>query len=278
MKTAFTTLGCPEWSWEKIMDEAARLGYDGIEIRGLQGEMFVPRMAPFLESSRMQTMAELEARGLRICCFDTSCVFHDPAKYEAAVEEGKATIDLARQMGVPYVRVFGDAIPDRSRQAETIAQVARGLQTLCRHAEGKQVAVLLETHGDFAASEDILAVASLVEHECFGVLWDINNPYKYGQGESIGDTYNALSGLIRHTHFKDTLGSGKDERIKLAGEGDVPMLECLALLHGSGYDGWISFEWEKKWHPSIEEPEVALPQFIDYIKRGDPDGNDLPRV
>ena len=35
----------------------------------------------------------------------------------------------------------------------------------------------------------------------------------------------------------------------------------LALLHRSGYDGFVSFEWEKRWHPSIEEPELALPHF-----------------
>jgi hypothetical protein len=32
----------------------------------------------------------------------------------------------------------------------------------------------------------------------------------------------------------------------------------------------LSLEWEKKWHPEIEEPEVALPQYVmvmrDYIK------------
>jgi len=33
----------------------------------------------------------------------------------------------------------------------------------------------------------------------------------------------------------------------------------LDVLRRGGYDGWLVAEWEKRWHPEIEEPEVALP-------------------
>jgi len=33
------------------------------------------------------------------------------------------------------------------------------------------------------------------------------------------------------------------------------------------YDGFVSFEWEKYWHPEIEAPGVALPDFIDAIRK-----------
>ena len=32
------------------------------------------------------------------------------------------------------------------------------------------------------------------------------------------------------------------------------------------YEGYVSFEWEKYWHPEIEEPEVALPDFVEAMK------------
>jgi hypothetical protein len=28
-----------------------------------------------------------------------------------------------------------------------------------------------------------------------------------------------------------------------------------------GYEGYVSFEWEKYWHPEIEEPEISIPDF-----------------
>jgi hypothetical protein len=46
----------------------------------------------------------------------------------------------------------------------------------------------------------------------------------------------------------------------LLGNGEVPVQEMLSRRDGAGYRGWLSAEWEKRWHPEIEEPEVALPQ------------------
>ena len=40
----------------------------------------------------------------------------------------------------------------------------------------------------------------------------------------------------------------------------------LGLLAAGGYRHWISVEWEKRWHPEIEEPEVALPQHLDLLR------------
>jgi sugar phosphate isomerase/epimerase len=57
----------------------------------------------------------------------------------------------------------------------------------------------------------------------------------------------------------------------LLGHGEVPVREMLTLLAGGGYRGWVSVEWEKRWHPEIEEPQVALPQYL-AVLRAWPDG------
>jgi fatty-acyl-CoA synthase len=51
----------------------------------------------------------------------------------------------------------------------------------------------------------------------------------------------------------------------LLGQGEVPVREMLELLSGDGYEGWISVEWEKRWHREIEAPEVALPQHLTVL-------------
>ncbi|SEN87257.1 sugar phosphate isomerase/epimerase [Paenibacillus sp. OV219] len=266
MKVAFSTLACPTWSWEQILREASSLGYDGIEIRGIEQEMMVHRCMPFLQQNIEQSMQQLKEHGLEIISLDTSCVFHDLAKFEASIEEGKAAVDLAVKLGVPYIRVFGDAIPTETAREETIAQVARGIQAVSRYAEDTGVTVLMETHGDFSDSRALLAVIEQVGSSAFGVLWDINNPYKYGDGEPLELTYERLGRYIKHTHIKDTRGADMHGQTTLCGEGDVPIKECIQLLADRGYEGWLSFEWEKRWIPSIEEPEVALPHFIRYIQ------------
>ncbi|MBO7743703.1 sugar phosphate isomerase/epimerase [Paenibacillus sp. MWE-103] len=266
MKTAFTTLACPAWSWDRIVNEAARLGYDGIELRGLEGELYLPKCPPFRPDAIEHTLRQLEDNRLEICCIDTSCAFHDPNRYEAAIEEGVASIDLAHTLNAPFIRVFGDAIPVGANKTAIINRVSAALELLGNYAADKGVQVLLETHGDFSASANVLAVLDRTSSPAVGVLWDVNNPYKHGRGESVEETFRQLGPFIKHTHLKDSFGRGKEEAIRLPGEGDLPLADCLSILKRNGYDGWLSFEWEKKWHPHIEEPEAALPVYIRFIQ------------
>jgi len=59
--------------------------------------------------------------------------------------------------------------------------------------------------------------------------------------------------------------SGVAGLLVLLGEGEVPVRQILALLAAGGYPHWISVEWEKRWHPEIEGPEVALPQYLSVL-------------
>ncbi|HET8826764.1 MAG TPA: hypothetical protein VFM77_16605, partial [Terriglobales bacterium] len=49
----------------------------------------------------------------------------------------------------------------------------------------------------------------------------------------------------------------------LTGRGDVPVKRQIELLWKVGYGGYFCFEWEKLWHPELEEPDVA---FADYAR------------
>ncbi len=49
------------------------------------------------------------------------------------------------------------------------------------------------------------------------------------------------------------------------GRGEFPGGRALSILHALRYEGWVSFEWEKKWHPEIAPPEVALPHFLAWM-------------
>jgi hypothetical protein len=43
------------------------------------------------------------------------------------------------------------------------------------------------------------------------------------------------------------------------------ILQSLRVLVAGGYKGFYCFEWEKKWHPEIEDPEVASPHCAKAI-------------
>jgi sugar phosphate isomerase/epimerase len=262
---AFTTLACPDWSWEQIMQRAVNYGYQGLELRGVEGEMDLTKATPFTGSRLAATKHNLQDRNLAIPCLDTSCRFDEEAALSHAVDEGKRHIDLAAELNAPYIRVFGDTIPENESREKIIERVINGLMTLAGYAERTNVQVLLESHGDFARMQNLQDVLQVIHHPQVGVLWDVHHPYRFFS-EPLADTYEKLKGRIRHVHLKDSIPSNEGVRYCLVGQGDVPVEEVLRLLANGGYKGWLSFEWEKRWHPEIEEPEIALPAFVYVVQ------------
>jgi sugar phosphate isomerase/epimerase len=267
MKISFTTLACPAWSFEKILGEAARLGYQGIEIRGIGDEMRADRMPVFSEDNAEKTKKLFAEKGLAIAGFGSSVKFHDDAEYENALEEGRLAIDVCERMGIPGLRVFGDSIENENVRAHTLTQISKGLRILCEYARGKNVDILQEVHGDFNTLENIMPIIEAVK-DCpeFGILWDIgNSDSSYGDGWR--EFYAGIKPLVRHVHIKDHKRAGGQYIICPPGEGDVPIADITDTLRRDGFNGWYSFEWEKKWHPEIAGPETVLPGYIAYMKQ-----------
>lgn len=265
---AFTTLACPDWSWRETVERAVDYGYQGIELRGVEGQMDLTKAAPFGKSRLAATKQELQARGLSIPCLDTSCRFDREIEIERNISEGKRHIDLAGELGAPNIRVFGDRIAAEQSRSKIIGQVVNGLQALAQHAEGTNVQVLIESHGDFARMQNMLDVLQAIDHPHVGVLWDVHHPFRFFS-EPLADTYNKLKGRMRHVHLKDSIMVDGNVRYCLQGKGDLPLIETLHLLKGGNYGGWIAFEWEKRWHPEIEEPEIALPAFVRVVRQAE---------
>ena len=59
MKLAFSTLGCPNWRWREIYAAAKDLSIDGIEIRGIENEIYAPRVRIFDDQHREGTLKQL---------------------------------------------------------------------------------------------------------------------------------------------------------------------------------------------------------------------------
>jgi len=78
----------------------------------------------------------------------------------------------------------------------------------------------------------------------------------------------AAAPYLAHVHLRDARPVKDQEHWVpvLAGHGAVSFTAAVNALRGLEYDGYISFEWEKYWHPEIEEPEVALPDFVKAMK------------
>jgi len=71
IKTAFSTIGCPDYSWTEIYPMAKDLGYDGIEIRGLDLELLASEAQPFTDDELPDTLEKLKSLNLEISCFSS---------------------------------------------------------------------------------------------------------------------------------------------------------------------------------------------------------------
>jgi sugar phosphate isomerase/epimerase len=272
-KIAFSTLACPEWTLPEIVRMASKAGYQGIELRFVQGEDALWKLPVFCGAELAATKRTIRDSGLEIVCVDTSCRFHwpKPQDRQRAVEEGERMADLAASLGAPGIRVFGDTIQSGADRINTRRWIAESVRALAEKTIPKGVGVWLETHGDFASSAETLAILRdagwSLESKALGTIWDPANCF-VDSDERPSDGGHVLGPVIRNVHLKDMRRNetGKWEYV-LMGEGTFPCSEVLTTLHNLRYDKFVTFEWEKKWHPKIPNPEVALPHFAEWYRR-----------
>jgi glucosamine-6-phosphate deaminase len=249
-----------------VIDAAGRLGYDGVELRFLQGDDALWARPELTGAGLADTRARLRDAGLEIACVDTRSFFHHPdaAARETAIEEARQSIELAAALNAPGIRVFGDRVQPGQSREDTRRWIADALDSLAQFARPHGVEVWIESHGDFARARDMLSVLESVRSEGVGVVWDPANAYEVGEQPVQG--LAMLGDRVRHVHLKDvardTTAEGGGWTPRLPGQGGFAPERVLGLLRRRGYDRWASFEWEKRWHPALEEPEVALPHFV----------------
>ncbi len=266
---AFSTLGCPAWEWKKILEFAQQHGFAAIELRGLQGNMDLPANPIFAADRIAQTKDEISAAKLRIACVSSSAnlYFEDPAKREKELSDARRFIDLASTLGAPYVRVFGGKAQDDKNpmpDEPTKARVASGLRELGKYSGPKNVTVIIESHDHFTSSATLKDVLNAAGSDHVGLLWDAHHTFATSN-EEPEFTVKELGKWIRHTHLKDSTGSGEDRHYVLTGRGNVPVPRQIKALQAIGYKGFYCFEWEKVWHPDLLDPEIAIADYAHVV-------------
>ena len=264
MKISFSTLGCPGWSWDDILSTARDLGFDGIEVRGVENELYVPKAVPFLEKNAIATIERLKKLRLEIPTITSACYLFDGENSEANLKEGMDYIALADRLGVPYVRVLGDRNPEPGKNVD-LGLVAENLRKLDKFAAGKGVMLLVESNGVLANSDTMLELLKTAGCSNTGVLWDVHHPFRY-YGEPVMKTWSVLKEYIKFVHIKDSIVKDGKIKYKMMGHGDVPVKEALILLKNGGYIGFVSLEWVKRWCMDLEEPGVVFSHFVNYVK------------
>jgi sugar phosphate isomerase/epimerase len=285
-KIAFATLGCPNWDLPTIARRAAEYGYDGVELRGVAGQHVAPDLTLPERTEVRRLFADHGVEIAGIMAYTRFAGAVERAEQRRQEETLVRFVELAADLGAPVVRTFGGDLPKEGAGAgdwpSAVARVAESLNNCAPAAEDHGVAIALETHDAFSLGAGVADVLAVVPSPAVGALWDLLHPFRHG--EAPEETAALLRGRVKHVHAKDgrphsppveafdaearggesgrprSENSGPaDWALVEVGKGSVPTLRMLQLLLDGGYDGYISLEWEKQWHPELAEPEEAFP-------------------
>lgn len=262
----FSSLACPDYDVDQLIDLATRSGYAGVELRFVRGQVDLTTLEEFSPAKIGETRRRFSDAGLTVACIDTSVRQNalDEETRAAQQENARANVQIAVGLGAKYIRVFGGPIPGSQDREKTLDAIAVGLGAIAEEAAESGVTAVLESHDDFSTSGSILDLYRRGASDKLQVLWDTLHTFRHG--ESPEYTWSQIGHLVKHVHMKDSyVATPEGFDFAPTGEGTIPLSEIVAVLTRNGYSGFVDFEWEKAWHPEIEDAEVAVPLFARYM-------------
>ncbi len=259
------------------IDKTLELGMDAVELQLF--EEGVPEGDTFAEYARaLVDYAHIKGLDVPIFTVQSNLYCKNPVEELTRL---MSMVDLASECCIPMMRFdvtysfLGDeAAKTPKRVIEAVTPLIR---RLADYAKTKGVKVCSENHGRLM--QDSYRMEELfyqVDHENYGLLCDIGN---FGAADE--DCDRAVSRLLPHicfVHAKDAFlrsgmmynpgrgfnrtRGGDYRRATIFGHGNVPTYQILLAISKSGYDGYVSLEFE-----GIEETLMAVEVSAENLKR-----------
>lgn len=235
-----------------ICDIAKKIGFDGIEFIDLSLDVQPAESEIALAEQIRDYCAKI---GLDVIAYTIAADFLKGAE---EIDRVKAKVDVAAALGVKTMR--HDATWNRETPwRESVARIADAIREVTVYAEGKGVRTCTENHGFVLQdAERVETLIQTVNHPNYGWLIDIGN-FLCADDPAIHAVPIAAPYAF-HVHVKDFVYKGKYDdhpgegwittrngnyiRGTIAGHGVVPVRHCLKLIADTGYDGYVSYEFE----------------------------------
>ena len=271
MKLTTTTLGCPGWSIDEVIEKCSAFGFQGVDFRGLEGNLDVTVLPEFREHISTTKM-KLEDFCLDVSGISSSIRICLRESLRENLEEARRTIEVVRALGCDKVRVFGGGDPGVHSYKSLADEGMRTIEEILRLDGAAEINWMLETHDTWIDPDHCSLLLERVSTPAFGILWDIGHTARIGNA-SHEEIFKKIASRTVYTHVKDAIlnpahpQAMKDGwRYVAPGKGSLRLKDAIALLKSNGYQGWIMFEHEKRWHEELEDPERAFPQFVSWAK------------
>lgn len=249
---------------EKVIDDAARLGFDGVEILHRQ---MAEESTAYL--NQLKRAAFLNGLDLIMLSIHQDFISPDAAERRKHVEHTKRCIDLAYQMGIPAIRLnsgrwktiksFDELMKAKGIEPplagytkdDAIKWCVDSISECLPAAEKAGVMLALENHwGLTTYPDDLLSIYRAIKSPWFGINLDTGN--------FVGDPYSQFEKLAPEAKIvqaKTYYGGGEWYTL------DLDYARMADILRRANFSGYVSLEMEGK-----EDPSTAVPKSLKVLR------------
>ncbi|WP_420850641.1 sugar phosphate isomerase/epimerase family protein [Paenibacillus lutrae] len=198
--------------------------------------------------------------------------------YQQEIERVKREVDVANALGVKLMRHDVARHEDVSMRTfnANVDRMIEACRTIADYAAQYGITTSIENHGYLVqASDRVLTVVQGVDRPNFKTTLDIGN-FMCADENPVASVKKNLP-LASIVHIKDfylrpsyrdpgegwfKTTAGNYLRGAIAGQGDIDMWEVLRVVKESGYDGYLSIEFE-----GMEECKQGSRIALENVKR-----------
>lgn len=243
MKTGITIYGAHLLVQEEnrtvanIIRAAAHLGFDGIDLGYYWGEN---KTAEFEDARKIA-----DGEGIAIANYIVGNNFGNAAaeeRLDAEIEKVKIAIEEAAQFNCSALRVFAGGYD--LNWDEYSPQIADAFAACLETAQKNNVVMALEDHGALCKnSAEQLFYINRINSPYLRATADIGN-YWHPGGERPVDGVKNIAGFVAMVHVKDYVIINNTPVACPSGDGIIDLKTSFRLLKDSGFDGYLSLEYE----------------------------------
>ena len=250
---------------ERVIEDAARLGFDGVEILHRQMTDESPAYV-----NKLKQQAFRHGLALPMLSIHQDFISDKAEERQKDVAHTIACIELAARLGIPAVRlnsgrwntipsfddlmkVKGDEPPIKGYTDEDAFRwCIEGIQACLPAAEKHGVLLALENHwGLTTKTENLLRIYKSVSSPWLGINMDTGN--------FAVDPYPEIEKLAPHAAIvqaKTYYGGGEWYTL------DLDYQRIANALRKANFSGWVSLEMEGK-----EDPATAVPKSLQVLRK-----------
>ena len=260
MKLSFSTKGWHNRTFDDFCEIAKDLRFSGIELHNVSNTLFTDKDSAFQDYATAATLRKMYEQKITIPCISSICDISDEKTVESATAEVRECIRIAKNLHIPYIRVRANKHDDGDTE-----RVEKFLSNILPECEEIGVTLLIETSGLYCDTAKLRDMLQLFACDSIAALWDTYSPY-FIENEAPERTIENLGAYIKHIHVKDAVRDGKNH-FCLMGEGELPIKEMILALRSVNYDGFVSLEWNPDWCKEIDDMEIILSQFENFMSQ-----------